>query len=198
MNEAYIEHGRTNQKQETRDRILKSAQHFLNRGIEFNLEEVAKKSGVSRATIYRYYSNVEVLSAEAGLDINTLSPEEILKKLEGKSIEDTLLGIQEYYNNLATENENAFRKYLSVVSVSNSPELKRGARRKKTLELALKNSALSAIERNHLINILTIQMGIEPLIVAKDVSGLTSTEAKRVMRLSMELILKNYTLTINN
>lgn len=43
MNDAYIEHGRTSQKQETRDRILKSAQHFLNQGIEFNLEEVAKK-----------------------------------------------------------------------------------------------------------------------------------------------------------
>ncbi|MEX0361849.1 MAG: TetR/AcrR family transcriptional regulator, partial [Allomuricauda sp.] len=62
MNKDYIQTGRTNQKLETRDKILKSAQYFLKKGKAFNLENVAQKSGVSRATIYRYYSNVEILT----------------------------------------------------------------------------------------------------------------------------------------
>ncbi|CAN0601537.1 unnamed protein product, partial [Ectocarpus sp. 12 AP-2014] len=65
MNDDYINTGRKNQKQETRDKIIESAQYFLNKGIEFNLEDVAGRTGVSRATIYRYYSNVQILAEEA-------------------------------------------------------------------------------------------------------------------------------------
>jgi len=186
MNKEYIHSGRANQKQETRDRILKSAQYFLKKGADFNLEDVAQKTGVSRATIYRYFSNAEILAAEAGLDINTLS------------LEERILGIQDYFNLLAIENENAFRKYLSVVLVSNSPEIKRGARRKKTLRLALKNADLDPDQKEDLANLLTILMGIEPLIVAKDVAGLNNEESMRLMTWGMKLILKSYFESINN
>jgi len=198
MNKEYIHSGRANQKQETRDRILKSAQYFLKKGADFNLEDVAQKTGVSRATIYRYFSNAEILAAEAGLDINTLSPEVVFQKFQEKSLEERILGIQDYFNLLAIENENAFRKYLSVVLVSNSPEIKRGARRKKTLRLALKNADLDPDQKEDLANLLTILMGIEPLIVAKDVAGLNNEESMRLMTWGMKLILKSYFESINN
>lgn len=192
MNKEYINTGRANQKQETRDRILKSAQYFLKKGADFNLEDVAQKTGVSRATIYRYFSNVEILAAEASLDINTLSPEVVFQKFQEMSLEERILGIQDYFNILALENENAFRKYLSVVLVSNSSEIKRGARRQKTLRLALKDADLAEDEKEDLANLFTILMGIEPLIVTKDVSGLSNKEAMRLMTWGMKLILKSY------
>ncbi len=192
MYDNYIKSGRTNQKLETRSKILVGAKYFINNGITFTLEDVAKKSGVSRATIYRYYSNVEILAAEAGLDISTKKPETIIQKVKGKKIEDQILDIQKYYNKLSISNENAFRKYLSIVVTSDASELRRGARRKKTLELAFKNSTVNEKDRENLVNFLTILMGIEPLIVAKDVSGLTNKQSMELMEWGMKLVLKGY------
>ncbi|WP_431124366.1 TetR/AcrR family transcriptional regulator [Flagellimonas flava] len=192
MNKNYIQTGRTNQKLETRDKILKSAQYFLKKGKAFNLEDVAKKSGVSRATIYRYYSNVEILTTEASLDINTLDSETILEKYQDKGLEEKVLGIQDYFNTLALDNEHLFRKYLSAVLVPNSKETKRGARRVKALQLALKNEDISPKEKKDLINLLTLLMGIEPLIVTKDVANLDDQESRRLLKWGLELVLKGY------
>ncbi|MEO9893265.1 TetR/AcrR family transcriptional regulator [Aurantibacter sp.] len=192
MSDNYISTGRTNQKQETRDRIIESAQFFLKKGIKFNLHDIANKTGVSRATVYRYYSNVQILAEEASLDINTLHPEIIIEKLKGKNFENQVLGIQDYFNTLAIENENAFRKYLSVVISSNPIEIKRGARRKKAMELALENTKLTPKEKKDLTNLLIILMGIEPLIITKDISGLNNKESMKLMNWGIQLILKGF------
>ncbi|WKK67051.1 TetR/AcrR family transcriptional regulator [Lutimonas zeaxanthinifaciens] len=192
MKKEYIKSGRVNQKLETRSKILTSAQYYINNGLEFTLEDIAKKSGISRATIYRYYSKVEILANEAGLDLNTKSPENIIENLKEKNIEDIILGIQHYYNKLAIDHEGAFRKYLSTVLTSNPSELKRGARRKKTLQLAFENASVQAQEKEKLVNLFTLLMGIEPLIVTKDVSGLNNDQSVEIMKWGVQLILKGY------
>ncbi len=190
MSDDYLKKGRVNQKSETRSKILKSAQHFLNNGYDINLEDVAKHSGISRATIYRYFSNVDVLSAEAGLDVNTLSPETIYADLDCDTFFDKVLDIQEYYNNLTIDNEQLFRKYLSAVLGSQPSSIKRGARRKKTLQLVLADTSFSKKEREDLSNLLTVLMGVEPFIVTKDVCGLNNDESKDLLRWGIRLILK--------
>jgi AcrR family transcriptional regulator len=197
MKEEYIKTGRTNQKLVTRERILVSAQHFIKKGLEFTLEDVAKKTGISRATIYRYYSKVEILANEAGLDISTKSPETINGDLKGKNLEEKILGVQEYYNTLTLDHENAFRKYLSTVLTSSSSEVKRGARRIKTLQLALESTAITPKEKKDLANLSTILMGIEPLIVTKDVSGLNNRESLELLKWGMKLILKGFFVSKN-
>lgn len=190
MKSTHIQSGRIQQKLQTRDKILASAKYFLHKGIDFNLDDVAKKAGVSRATIYRYYSSTEILASEAALDINTQSPETVLKHLEEQSLEQILLGVQDYFNTLAIDHENAFRKYLSISIGDSSSEIKRGARRKKTLLLALENSSLTQKEKEKAANLLTHLMGIEPLIVSKDVCGLTNKQSKEILTWGMMLILK--------
>ncbi|MFD2726500.1 TetR/AcrR family transcriptional regulator [Hyunsoonleella rubra] len=192
MNEDYINTGRSNQKQSTRDKILKSTHDFLKGGLDFSLEDVAFKAGVSRATIYRYYSNVDVLASEASLDINTLSPEELIETLKGQSLKDTILGIQDYFNLLAIENENAFRKYLSFNLASTSSESTRGARREKALQLAFKNTDFATKEKNEMSHIFTLLMGIEPIIISKDVSGLSNHEALGQLKKGLLLMLENF------
>jgi len=192
MKKEYIKSGRINQKLETRDKILTSAQYFINKGLEFTLEDIAKKSGISRATIYRYYSKVEILANEAGLDISTISPENIIENLKEKNTEEIILGIQNYYNTLAIDHEGAFRKYLCTVLASNPSEIKRGARRKKTLQLAFENTSINKKEKEKLVNLLTLLMGIEPLIVTKDVSGLNNNQSMEIMKWGVQLILKGY------
>ncbi|GBF20698.1 MULTISPECIES: TetR/AcrR family transcriptional regulator [Arenibacter] len=191
MKREYIQTGRINQKLETRSKILESAKQLVRQGIDFNLEDVANNAEISRATIYRYYPNLEILSYEVGIDIGTKTPEDIIEDLKDYSLNDTILGIQNYYNDHAVNNENAFRKYLSAVLTSAS-EKKRGARRNKTLQLALMKSGLRPKEKKDLVHFLTILMGIEPLIVAKDVSGLDNKEFKELMSWGMKLVLKGF------
>ena len=190
MKNEYLKKGRVKQKQETREKILSSTQELMNYGEKFTLEEVAEKAGVSRATIYRYYSNVGILSAEAGIDINTKSPKTIYENLQGLEIKDKLLGVQEYYNNLTLDNENAFRNYLSIVLTSDSQHYKRGARRSKTLKMVMEETNLTKTEIKNIQNLFTVLMGLEPLIVTKDVCGLDNEQSKKLLRWGMELLLK--------
>ncbi|MEP3836010.1 MAG: TetR/AcrR family transcriptional regulator [Algibacter sp.] len=191
MNDKYVKTGRVKQKLETRGKILNSAKQLAKEGIAFTLEDVASKSGISRATIYRYYSNVEILSYEVGIDLGTKSSEDIMEEFKDNSLKEMIFGIQNYYNDHALKHENAFRKFLSANLMSVS-EKKRGARRNKTLQLALKQAKMSKKEKDKLVNLLTILMGIEPLIVSKDVSGLNNEEFKELLRWGMELILRSY------
>lgn len=191
MKKDYIQTGRINQKLETRHKILESAKQLVRKGIDFNLEDVANNAEISRATIYRYYPNLEILSYEVGIDIGTKTPEDIIEDLKDCSLNDMLMGIQNYYNEHAVNNENAFRKYLSAVLTSAS-EKKRGARRNRTLQLALMKSDLRPKEKKDLVHLLAILMGIEPLIVAKDVSGLDNQEFKELMSWGMKLVLKGF------
>ena len=191
MKKVYIQTGRINQKLETRHKILESAKQLVQKGIDFNLEDVANNAKISRATIYRYYPNLEILSYEVGIDIGTKTPEDIIEDLKDCSLKDMLLGIQNYYNEHAVNNENAFRKYLSAVLTSAS-EKKRGARRNRTLQLALMKSDIRPKEKKDLVHLLAILMGIEPLIVAKDVSGLDNKEFKELMSWGMKLVLKGF------
>ncbi|WP_347922172.1 TetR/AcrR family transcriptional regulator [Pontimicrobium sp. SW4] len=151
-----------------------------------------KKPEFLERLYYRYYSNTEILAAEASLDINTLSPENLIKSLQSKDLENKIFEIQNYFNTLAIENENAFHKYLSVVITSNAEKIKRGARRKKTLELALKDVEIAAKDKNDLVNLLSILIGIKPLIVSKDVSSLNNKQSKEILKWGMKLILKGY------
>ncbi len=192
MKEKYIHTGRTNQKQETRNKILASAKFFLNAGQEFNLEDVAKKSGISRATVYRYYSSLEVLAIEASLDISTKSPEIINNELKDNTLDQKIIGIQDYFNALSLRHENTFRQYLSTAIVPTSSEIKRGARRKKTLQLVLEDSGFTSKEKTDLSNLLTILMGIEPLIITKDVCGLNNQDSLKLLKWGMELVLKGF------
>lgn len=192
MKEKYIDSGRKKQKQKTRNRILASAQRFLNKGQGFTLEDVAREAGLSRATVYRYYSNVEVLSAEAGLDLNVNSPEAIVESLEGLPIQEMILGIQDYFNRFTIDNEAAFRKFLSVVIPADAAEGQRGARRSQAVRLAFREAgtSLEPSEIDKLTHIATVLMGIEPLIVTKDVCRLSDQASLESLRWGLEMILK--------
>lgn len=192
MNKNYIDSGRKNQKHKTRSKILLVAQRLLAKGIGLTLEDIAKEADLSRATIYRYYSNVDVLAAEAVIDIHTKSPEDVFNEVKDLNLKEVLMAIQAYFNDLAFTNEAAFRKYLSIAIVSDQATNKRGARRIKTMELALANkkTPIDNSEIEKLKNIATVLMGIEALIVSKDVCGLNEQQSKETLKWGLEMLLK--------
>lgn len=194
MNHDFLKSGRAKQKAQTRNNILAAAKRLLDKSEDVSLDDIAKEAGISRATMYRYYSNVDVLITEAALDINHESPEEINDQLEGMNMHDRIFAIQKYYNKLALEHETAFRRYLSAVlseSISSKSKL-RGARRVKTLDLALQpfSKDIKKEEKEKLINTATILMGIDPIVAGKDVCELNDDQVKETLAWALEMILK--------
>jgi hypothetical protein len=110
------------------------------------------------------------------------------------NMHDRIFAIQKYYNKLALEHETAFRRYLSAVlseSISSKSKL-RGARRVKTLDLALQpfSKDIKKEEKEKLINTATILMGIDPIVAGKDVCELNDDQVKETLAWALEMILK--------
>ena len=192
MKNEYLNKGRTGQKQKTREKILQAAKEIQGKGVEFSLEKVAEMAGISRATIYRYYSNKDILSAEAVLDMRTRTPDQILSAFNKADLETTLLGIQQYYNTLAIKNEKAFRKYLSVILNPENPVSVRGARRIRTLSRAVqdKESSISGKDRERLVYMATLMMGIEAFIVTRDVCQLDEESSEEILQWGLKTLIK--------
>lgn len=194
MNKLSLEKGRVQQKLQTRTEILKAAKALMKKRKKITLEDVATEAGISRATIYRYFSNVDLLFTEASLDIHHRSPEELAEEAKGLSIDQRILYLQQYYNHLALKHENGFRRYLSAAlneSVSNNKKI-RGARRVSALKLALKpfKKQMSPKTFDNLINVSTVLMGIDALVVAKDVCGLNNKQTSSVLQWGIEMLIR--------
>jgi AcrR family transcriptional regulator len=167
---------------------------LLQKEKDITLEEIAEKAGISRATIYRYYSNVDLLTMEASLKNYHKTPEEFYEAVKAKSLEERLLYIQKHYNYFAQENETVFRRYLSAVLVESfsSKEKLRGARRLKSLDKALQSfeKDLDKDDLEKLKNSASVLMGIAALVVCKDDCALDNKEANETLAWALEMILK--------
>ena len=194
MKSISLNKGRINQKTKTRDRILNAAKILMSKNRNTSLEEIARKAKVSRATIYRYFPNLDLLFTEASLDIHYQSPAALFEKVKDMTLENRIYYIQNYYNQSAQDHELIFRRYLSAVlneSIVSKKKI-RGGRRVEAMNRIL-DTYKEEISRKDLIklkNIASILMGIDSLIVAKDVCGLTNKEANDTLKWGIEMILK--------
>lgn len=196
MSNISLDTGRSKQKQKTRQKILDTTKQLLQKGQNLSLEDVAEASGISRATIYRYFSNIDILCSEASLDVFTYSTAAIFQETKDLPIIERILYIQNYFNDLALDNEPSFRKYLSIYlkqDMSNKKESIRGSRRTAALKLALipYRNQLDSTVYNHLITAATALMGIEPIIISKDVCHLDNNEAKKSLTWGLKTILQS-------
>src|SRR6187200_1843630 len=69
----YEQHGRTKQKQRTRDALVAAARALVARGLTPTVEDAAADADVSRATAYRYFPSQAELLAAAHPETNTSS-----------------------------------------------------------------------------------------------------------------------------
>ena len=196
MKKKEITSGRVKQKKETRDGILKAAQALLESSSSFSLEDVARHMGISRATIYRYYSNIDLLYAEATLSFRVKQPADFIEEVSELNLLETLTFVQSYYNHLAHLHENSYRRYMSVVLAESLKEPKsgslRGARRPATLEVVLRPYEEKMGKDNiaRLKQIVTVLSGIEPMIANKDVNGLSSEQSDQLLAWALKMIVK--------
>ncbi|GAB2467025.1 hypothetical protein GCM10011375_32090 [Hymenobacter qilianensis] len=188
--------GRIQQKRATRTKILETAQRLLQTQAAFSLEDVAQALGISRATIYRYFSDVDLLCAEAALSFQVKQPADFVLDTQHLGLADSLAYVQAYYNGLAQRHEPAFRKYLSVVLAESvkqgSGASLRGARRLDALEAVMRPYAAQIEPANYerLKQTVSVLTGIEPMIVNKDVNGLSNDASNDLLQWALQMILK--------
>ncbi|WP_375323535.1 TetR/AcrR family transcriptional regulator [Flagellimonas sp. GZD32] len=192
MKDEHIQTGRKKQKQNTRDNILSSTKTLLEKNEVLTMEKIAQHAGISRATIYRYYSNTDSISTDLALQLNVPDTEAIIEQHKTGSPSGGLLQIQKAFLEFSIENEQASRKFLAAVLSTTHAKMSRGQNRINALKAYFKsqNIPLTSAEQEKLIHIAVLLMGIESIITAKDVCGLENESTIDTMTWGLQMILK--------
>ncbi|MBC6998600.1 TetR/AcrR family transcriptional regulator [Cytophaga sp. FL35] len=194
MSDSHLSSGRKAQKQQTRQKILKAANDLVKNHSPLNMDEIAKEAGISRATIYRYYSNTEEIATELILYLNVPDSDKLMSDWEGQNLNDGLKGIQNAYLDFIFNNEIPSKKFLGAILSSVDPKLERGQNRITSVRefLASKDIQMKPEEKKNLSVIATLLMGIEAVIVTKDVCGLDNQKSREVLNWALDRILQGY------
>ena len=177
---------RVAQKQRTRNALLAAARDLLAKGRQPTVPEAADHAGISRATAYRYFSKPEVLAQEAVLDAVAAEFENLSSSLSmsGDPVERAE-GLVSAVLVMVLQNEALFRTFLSLASSGDGTgRSSRGGRRVHWIAAALEPLAGQMPEDAflRLVHALSLLMGIETIIVLKDVCGLDPKAIDRTAR----------------
>jgi AcrR family transcriptional regulator len=174
-----LDKGRILQKLKTRELLVLKANAHLKKGTLASIEQVAKDVGISKATAYRYFANLDSLKTEASLQLKAEMPDNLFAGLENASLSTRMERLIDYHYHLFISNEQEFRLFLSSVigqSVSHPNVSTRGGRRIAMIAEALEpvKSIVTPKEFDHMLNSLSIVLGIESITVLKDLCGLNN------------------------
>jgi AcrR family transcriptional regulator len=186
---------RANQKQRTRGAIVDAAVGLVRKGATPTVAQAAEAAGVSRATAYRYFPTPEDLLIEVATVTPAVQPvESVLAQLGDDADPETrFVRVQETFNAVVVQEEaqmrTALRAYLDnwlarrQRGVEDGPELREG-RRMRWLDRVLEpaRGTLSAKQRRRLECALALTLGMDGMVVMKDVCRLKDHEARDVLR----------------
>ena len=186
---------RANQKQRTRAAIVEAAIRLVRDGGTPTVAQAAEAAGVSRATAYRYFPTPEDLLIEVATVTPAVQPvEAVLTELGNAADPETrFLRVQETFNAVVVREEAQMRMALRAYldnwlarrqrGARGGPELREG-RRMRWLDRVLEptRDALSAKQRRRLECALALTLGMDGMVVMKDVCRLNDDEAQDVLR----------------
>jgi len=205
MSQVWQRQGRINQKRRTRAAILAAAVELVEGGHRPTVAEVADAALVSRATAYRYFPTQEYLHFEAALE-STRS--DIDRELGANTLpEDPEARLEMLIDALQKRilsKEAAFRSLLRL-SLERSPDegehyggdpspsRLRGGGRVRWIEKALApvEGRLEEPDFRRLVAALSLCMGIEALVVLRDVCALEPEEAEEVSMWAARTLLRS-------
>ena len=190
--------GRVQQKLRTRALLLKTAVKLVAAGKNPTVTEVADAADVSRRTAFRYFPTQEKLRADAALEglrpmMASALGEPLPENASEPAIHERVDRLAENMQRLAIDNEMLLRTMIhqTVMSQSSTATRRRGTRRLEWIETALGplRSRLSEREYSRLVSALAVCLGIEALIILRDICGLSENEAVEVSQWSARAIL---------
>lgn len=179
---------RENQKARTREALVASAAHLLRAGATPTVGEAAEHAKVSRATAYRYFPTQEALLIEISRVNPVTEPvESWLAAMPDSDPQQRLSELVSRFNRIALAEEatmrTALRTYLDTWLQSrgkaDAPSAVREGRRVRWLDQALApvRAKLTPTQWKRLRTALSLTLGIEAMVVMKDVCHCSDAEA---------------------
>lgn len=192
---------RANQKQRTKTAILDAAADLLREGTMPTVATAAANAKVSRATAYRYFPTQAALGeAIATADPMLATVDRAIRQLAGDDPEQRLLELLDAYNPIVIADETHMRTVLAILQQNwvktsrddpDSPPYARTHTRLRWLDQALEPATqLSEQTRRRLRAALALTLGIESIIVMKDVCDLEDDDALAVLRWAATTLLR--------
>jgi AcrR family transcriptional regulator len=187
-----LSHGRTQQKQRTRNALVDMARRLVGEGQSPTVEAAAEAAGISRTTAYRYFKNQAELLAAV---IPELGKSSILPEEPPSSAEERLEIVVARITTMVLECEAQYRTMLRLSLDPATPReslVLRQGRAIGWIEDALSplRARMSKKELRRLVLSIRSAIGIEALVWLVDVAGLSQQEAVKTLQWSARMILK--------
>ncbi|WP_171212002.1 TetR/AcrR family transcriptional regulator [Ruegeria sp. HKCCA5426] len=186
---------RTNQKNRTREALLSAARALMSEGTEVTLAKVAEHAQISRATVYRYFSDPGVLALDATLDMEVRPTSDLLEGIS--DVRRRVHAVARYYLEFSRTHEAYFRQFLSEsfkASLQDGTVKMRGARRVAAFAEALTpvRSALGPSKFEDLANRLSMTTGMEQFIILEDILRVDQPTGDRLQKGLVDALLDRY------
>jgi AcrR family transcriptional regulator len=183
---------RANQKARTRTAISEAAQRLRRDGMTPTIAAAANEARVSRATAYRYFPTQEALLVElTDVSPGVVPVEEALEDLDTDDVEMRLLRLLATFGPIVLAEEEHFRRALRVYQDTwlrgrrdgdDAPAVREGRRMRWLDDVLAPLGDLDEQRRHRLRAALALTLGIDSVVVMKDVCGLDDDEALAVLR----------------
>jgi AcrR family transcriptional regulator len=191
---------RANQKQRTRTAIVDAAIALLATGCRPTVSEAATAAKVSRATAYRYFPTQDSLLVEAAAHGPVEPIETLVAAQTGGDARARFAELQAAFNALVGEEEAAMRmalrSYLDAWFAARergtlAPDVRQGRRmRWIAATLAPARGTLAPDTAQRLSAALALTLGIEPLMVMKDICRLDDAAARDTLQWMAKTLLE--------
>lgn len=192
MSASALTKGRVNQKQRTRRALLEAAARLLQQGQTPTVADAADAAQVSRATAYRYFTSPDQLQFEAALELTTPQIEaRIAATTVSAQPAARVDAVVSAVHAIVAANEAAFRSMLRHTLAPAEPQSPgddsvavRGGRRVQWIAAALEplRETLGPERFARLVAGLALCVGIESVVVLKDVCGLDTAASEEITR----------------
>jgi AcrR family transcriptional regulator len=174
----------------TRKDLLQAATRLLHSGKSLTMDDIAKEALVSRATAYRYFTDVDELMAEVAIDSALPEAKEIFRESASSSMAERLDHAETVMHDFVYKNEKQLRQLLSrnlakpKASTDSTTTPARQNRRSEYIEEALEpfRAEFDTKTFKKLTESLALVFGPEAMIVFRDVIPLDEQRAREVKR----------------
>lgn len=168
--------GRESQKNRTRKALVAAAEELMRAGRQPTVTDVAEAAGISRATAYRYFPTQEMLWAEIALFAagGPLFP----TAAEDAPVPEAVGRLVRRVGTWAFANEQPLRTILRL-SLDPATGVRRPGHRVEWIANALTPARRQIDSESYqkLSRALTLLLGIDPVVVMKDIAGASREEA---------------------
>jgi AcrR family transcriptional regulator len=192
--ESILSSGRVAQKERTRREILSAAADLVGEGIVPTVSQAAEKARVGRATAYRYFPTQDSLLLEVGVPLDELQA--VLDKTNHLPPSEQIGAIVRATFDWVWTNQAVLRELLRISLEQGRDEgtYERPSHRRRWIAEALGplGQSMSPEDYHALAGVLTLFIGIEPVIALGDIGRLSRDQAGEALAVAATTLVANW------